>query len=97
MPWAKLFPFGRKKFAFELLPLLETARSARPQTTIACSLRDILVNRSLSHDQLAAERANRYFDAVLVHADPRFARLEESFRPATPLRAPVFRGRFGTI
>jgi predicted glycosyltransferase len=33
--------------------------------------------------------ADRYFDLVLVHADPRVARLDESFRPSSPLRVPV--------
>ena len=42
-----------------------------------------------AHDERAATIANAFFDAVLVHADPRFARLEESFRPSTPLRVPV--------
>jgi predicted glycosyltransferase len=86
----ELFPFGRKQFTGELLPLLERARASNPRTAIACSLRDILVSRGQSHDELAAARANQYFDAVLVHADPRFARLEESFHPSTPLRIPVF-------
>jgi predicted glycosyltransferase len=88
----ELFPFGRKKFAFELLPLLERARSAPQRPLVVCSLRDILVggrSNQARHDQRASELANRYLDAVLVHADPRFARLEESFRPATPLRVPV--------
>jgi predicted glycosyltransferase len=88
----ELFPFGRKKFAFELLPLLERARSAPQRPLVVCSLRDILVGRrrdQRKHDQRAAELANRHLDAVLVHADPRFARLEESFHPSTPLRVPV--------
>jgi predicted glycosyltransferase len=34
--------------------------------------------------------ANQYFDTVLVHADPTFARLEESFAPRSPLRIPVY-------
>jgi predicted glycosyltransferase len=42
-----------------------------------------------AHDERASVRANEYFDAVLVHADPAFARLEDSFRPATPLEVPV--------
>src|SRR5262249_49557193 len=37
----ELFPFGRKKFNFELLPLLAHARATRPATKIVCSLRDI--------------------------------------------------------
>jgi predicted glycosyltransferase len=86
----ELFPFGRKKFADELLPLLEAAR-ARGTLTV-CSLRDILVSgrpSQAAHDERACQTANDFFDAVLVHADPRFARLEESFRPSTPLRVPV--------
>jgi predicted glycosyltransferase len=89
----ELFPFGRKKFADELLPLLEVARTAAsPRSLILCSLRDILVGRrpdQQQHDERASALANRYFDGVLVHADPAFARLEESFRPRSPLRIPV--------
>jgi predicted glycosyltransferase len=89
----ELFPFGRRKFAEELIPLLEEARRpGRPRPLVACSVRDILVSRGEGqrvHDERASRVANRYFDAVLVHSDPRFARLSESFRPATPLRAAV--------
>ena len=88
----ELFPFGRKKFAGELLPLLRAAKAAVSRPTVACSLRDILVSArddQQRHDERARRLAQRYFDLVLVHADPAFARLEESFRPARPLRVPV--------
>ncbi|MEA2227223.1 MAG: hypothetical protein QOF04_853, partial [Solirubrobacteraceae bacterium] len=88
--FVELFPFGRKKFAVELLPLLEAARASRALTV--CSLRDILVSSKrdqAGHDERASRVANEFFDAILVHSDPRFARLEESFRPQTPLRVPV--------
>ena len=87
----ELFPFGRKKFGRELLPLLAAARR-EPRPVVACSLRDLLVGRHdrAAHDERASRLANEYFDAVLVHADPRLARLEETFRPATPLRVPTF-------
>lgn len=89
----ELFPFGRKKFAFELLPLLKaTRRSARPPLTL-CSLRDILIGArpdQLHHDNRAAWLCRRYFDGVLVHADPRVARLEESFQPRLPFTTPTF-------
>jgi len=89
----ELFPFGRKKFAGELLPLLEAAHDAGPgRPVVACSLRDLLVRDrrdQRAHDERASLLANRYFDAILVHADPSFARLEESFRPRTPLGVPV--------
>ena len=89
----ELFPFGRKKFEFELLPLLDAVHSMgveRPR--VVCSVRDILVGRrkhQARHDDRAAGLANQYFDAILVHSDPRFARLDDTFRPTTPMTVPV--------
>src|SRR5215475_12659543 len=37
----ELFPFGRKKFAVELRPLLEAAHSVEHRSFIVCSLKDI--------------------------------------------------------
>jgi len=88
--FVELFPFGRKKFAGELVPLLEAARDAG--TLTVCSLRDILVasrHDQRTFDERASVRANALLDAILVHSDPRFARLEESFDPVTPLAVPV--------
>jgi len=86
----ELFPFGRAKFARELVPLLEAARAAGAVT--ACSLRDILVTRredQQRHDERALGLANAHLDAVLVHCDPRFARLEETFSARARLAMPV--------
>jgi predicted glycosyltransferase len=89
----ELFPFGRKKFADELLPLLEEAQkelTRRP--LVVCSLRDILVGKRAEqqkHEARASETANRYFDVVLVHSDPAFARLEESLGSYDSLAVPV--------
>jgi predicted glycosyltransferase len=86
----ELFPFGRAKFARELVPLLEAARAQRAFT--ACSLRDILVSGredQRAYDDRARALADAHLDAVLVHCDPRFARLEETFRPNTPLTVPI--------
>ena len=88
----ELFPFGRRKFAQELLALLRAARRV-PRPLVACSVRDILVGRGPSqqeHDERARAIAEEYFDAVLVHADGNFARLEETFRPQAPMRVPVY-------
>jgi len=88
----ELFPFGRKKFARELVPLLEQARRASPAPIVLCSLRDILVGGREDQqrfDDRAAQALEQHFDGVLVHSDPAFARLEESFRPTRPLRVPV--------
>jgi hypothetical protein len=74
----ELFPFGRKKFAGEILPLIRAARrQAGGPARVVCSLRDILVDArpdQQHHDNRARWLADRYFDAVLVHADPAFAR-----------------------
>lgn len=86
----ELYPFGRKKFAHEIVPLLRAAR--RDRARIVCSLRDILVTARPDQqrfDDRARWLADRYFDAVLVHADPQLARLEDTFRPARPLQVPV--------
>lgn len=93
----ELFPFGRKKFAFELLPLLKAARQRQRRSLVMTSVRDILVNARPDrqhHDDRARWISDRYFDAVLVHSDPLFARLEESFSPRQPLRIPVFHTGF---
>jgi predicted glycosyltransferase len=89
----EMYPFGRRKFEFELVPLLDAVAAlgaGRPR--VVCSLRDILVQRATGqrkHDERAVTRLNTSFDAIVMHADPAFATLEESFRPATPLRVPV--------
>jgi predicted glycosyltransferase len=88
----ELFPFGRKKFRGELMPLLEATRATEPAPFVACSLRDILVGSKRDqqgHDDRASRVTNEYFDAVLVHADERFVSLEETFHPTVPLRTPV--------
>jgi predicted glycosyltransferase len=89
----ELFPFGRKKFAGEILPLIRLAkRHGGSATKVVCSLRDILVDArpdQQHHDDRARWLADRYFDAVLVHADPALARLEDSFRPRRAMRVPV--------
>lgn len=84
----ELFPFGRKKFANELLPLLRAARAAPWRPRVVSSVRDILVSArpdQQKHDDRAAWLCRRYFDAVLVHADPALARFEDSFKPRKPL------------
>ena len=87
----ELFPFGRKKFNFELLPLLAHARSTRPATKIVCSLRDILVRRpdQARYESEVCALMNQYFDLLLVHADPRLQRLEETFGNVAGLDCPI--------
>ncbi|GIR53034.1 MAG: hypothetical protein CM15mP62_05050 [Rhodospirillaceae bacterium] len=39
----ELFPFGRRQFRFELIPLLDRAQEAKWKPKIIASMRDILV------------------------------------------------------
>ena len=77
----ELFPFGRKRFAFELVPLLARIRLLGGRTKVVCSLRDILVSKSdqTRHEEWVVALMNRYFDLLLVHSDPTFQSLDETF------------------
>jgi predicted glycosyltransferase len=74
------FPFGRRMLRFELLPLLERARGAGSRVLCIASIRDILQPKSKpGRNREICDLVNRYYDHVLVHADPSIARLEDSF------------------
>ena len=76
----ELFPFGRRKMRFELLPLLDAARESHPRPQILCSMRDVLVDdKNAEKTAWMIETFERYFDLVLLHGDPEFLPLERSF------------------
>ena len=82
------WPFGRRLLRFELEPLVERARAARCR--LVSSVRDVLQppsKPSRAHD--AADRVLKCYDAVLVHGDPAFVRLEASFPEAERIRERV--------
>jgi predicted glycosyltransferase len=75
------FPFGRRQVRFELMPLLDEISAMNPKPVVVTSLRDILQERTKpGRDEESVDVLLRYFDRVLVHGDPNFARLENSFR-----------------
>ncbi|HXQ39993.1 MAG TPA: glycosyltransferase [Candidatus Udaeobacter sp.] len=77
----EMFPFGRRAFAFELLPLIDAARAGG--VPVAVSLRDILVAKSdRKRDQAIVALVRERIDLVLVHGDPALLRLEASFPAA---------------
>jgi predicted glycosyltransferase len=93
----ELYPFGRKKFAQELDPLIARVRGRGGK--IVCSVRDILVNQrpdQVRHDDRAARCLNAAFDAVLVHADENLTALAESFKPSIALAVPIHHTGFVT-
>lgn len=71
------FPFGRRQMRFELQPLLEAAKG---RARVVCSVRDILQARTKpGRDQETAETVLAHYDRVLVHGDPAFAALADTF------------------
>ena len=85
----ELFPFGRNGFRFELLPALKLARQLGAK--IVCSLRDVLVEKSdqAKYEARVLDRANQYFDAIAVHADPNVLPLSKTFGRMADLRPRV--------
>jgi len=74
------FPFGRRQMRFELLPLLNAIEKADPRPKLLSSVRDILQeNRKAGRDEETVALVRNHFDAVLVHGDPDFVRLEDTF------------------
>ncbi|SIO17282.1 glycosyltransferase family protein [Halodesulfovibrio marinisediminis] len=89
----ELFPFGRKQFSFELMPVLELAKQhAFPNMQIVCSVRDILVEKTnqKKFEERVLNILNTYFDAVLVHTDPEVITLEATFPRINEIKIPVF-------
>jgi predicted glycosyltransferase len=79
----ELYPFGRRPFRFELLPLLEAAAARRPRPGVLCSVRDILVSKAdPSRTGEVVDIVRRHFDAVLVHGDPKLIEFGATFAAA---------------
>lgn len=77
----EMFPFGRRAFRFELIPLFEAAKEA--SVPIICSVRDLLVRkRDIRKTQWMRDTAREYLDAVLVHGDPKLFGFDRSFEYA---------------
>jgi predicted glycosyltransferase len=80
------FPFGRRQVRFELLPLIDAINAANPRPVLCTSIRDILQTRAKpGRDEETVALVRDHYDHVLVHGDPAFVRLEDTF----PLAAQV--------
>lgn len=76
----EMFPFGRRQVRFELLPLLEAARSADWHPQIVSSVRDILTTlKQPGKIAWIVETAQRFYDRILVHGDPNLIPFERTF------------------
>ncbi|HFQ15665.1 MAG TPA: glycosyl transferase [Rhodobacteraceae bacterium] len=77
------FPFGRRKFRFELLPL---AQKAAGRAVFACSVRGVLVARTdEKRNREIVELARGMFDVILVHGDPDVIPFDATFPLAREL------------
>jgi predicted glycosyltransferase len=88
----ELYPFGRKKFRDEILGFLDQVKKMNPQVFVATSVRDILVEKpdQSGYDQKILEIVNKYYDSILVHADPEVVKLEETYSLATRLKEKIY-------
>jgi predicted glycosyltransferase len=86
----EMFPFGRRQFRRELLPLLESAGRRRLRPLVACSVRDILVQKNKSDRlQEMLDLLERHYDLVLVHGDPAFADFALTFPAAAAIAGKI--------
>ncbi len=84
------FPFGRRQMRFELLPLLEKVARNTPKPLLVTSVRDILQERiKPGRNEETADLVERYFDLVMVHGDPSFATIGQTFPLARTIEAKV--------
>jgi predicted glycosyltransferase len=86
----ELFPFGRRRFSFELIPLIEQAKSSGAK--IVSSLRDIVITKQDKnrHEEKICRLINKYFDLLLIHGDSNFIPLDISFSAINQLNCPVY-------
>lgn len=81
------FPFGRRQLGFELRPLLDAASAAAKRPAVVGSIRDILqIKTRPERNAETVSLLRTFFDTVLVHGDPAFARLDDSFSETPAIR-----------
>ena len=96
-PWhallVEMYPFGRRRLRFELLPLLAAAgrrKQAGPPITVCSSVRDLLQGgRSAARNREICELVETYFDYVLVHSDRARIPFDLSFPLAARIQARI--------
>lgn len=88
----ELYPFGRRAFEFELIPVLSFIKARqRINCKVVCSLRDILVEKKnpVKYETRVIEALHTWFDAVLVHSDPRLIKLDATFPGIDKIKIPL--------
>jgi len=88
----ELYPFGRRAFRFELIPVLNFIKDNIASTCkVICSLRDILVEKenTLKYETRVIDALNLWFDAVLVHSDSQLIKLDKTFSRLNQIKIPI--------
>lgn len=84
------FPFGRRQMRFELLPLLDAIAASKPRPLLLTSVRDILQERTKpGRDEETVALVKAHFDRILVHGDPDFVTLPETFPLASQIAGKI--------
>jgi predicted glycosyltransferase len=76
------FPFSKHELRDEILPVIEMTRSCNVHARVICSARDIILHsrhdpRPDQHAATVLATLDRYFDMLLVHADPAVCSLDD--------------------
>jgi predicted glycosyltransferase len=92
------FPFRQHALRGEILPLVERARNGVYGESLVVATTDGILaddpERDESYGDETARLLDKYFDMVIVHSDPVFARIEEFFQPQNSVRVPVYHTGF---
>ncbi len=89
------FPFSKMSMKYELSPLLKRAKAEERPVKIVCSLRDLIMTQPLSPGARERREAkvcrliNRFYDAVLFHADGSLQKLEDCFSRVEDLNCEI--------
>lgn len=82
----EMFPFGRRQMRFELVPLMQAARSADWPLMTVSSVRDILPEgRKAKRIDETIEAVKSWFDLILVHGDPKLITIDETLPRAAEI------------
>jgi predicted glycosyltransferase len=92
------FPFRQQALRGEILPLIERARNGMYGDALVVGMTDGILVDGGEYDESyrdnTAQLLDKYFDMVVVHSDPVFARIEEFFRPNNVVNVPVYHAGF---
>jgi predicted glycosyltransferase len=92
------FPFRQHALRGEILPLVERAHNGIYGDTLVVGTTDGILADDVEHEEnyrdQTAQLLEKYFDMVIVHSDPVFARIEEFFQPNNVVNVPVYHTGF---